>query len=585
MDNGDAKNQAPGADNGPRAQRVNLLFYAVLGGIALVVLALLIAFSVQDQLTVRTRATVLHSRAVRAEVLSVTDALIDLEAGRRAQAQRRVNAQDTIAGAREKARRHLDVLVDQSERDPSLNEAALHYAALVEEALALNTGDPRTLDRADALRQELSASAAMLVTLTNAEIDEVRGAQDALRGRMEGIALALGLLALTAAALALLALRRERAHWRQAHAIAERARAQASASDLAKSRFLAAASHDMRQPLHALTLYLSALDRRVQNPEAREILAKMERATQSMVGMFSTLLDLARIQAGIINPENADVPMQEIIDRIIAENPGGRIVAAPTALGVHTDAVLLERVLRNLIANALRHGGGDARIECAEVGERVHISVSDDGPGISAEDQERIYEEFVRLDGRGGSDGLGLGLAIVKRICAMLGFTLELRSAPGKGARFIVGVPRAVGAATRPLATDADLSHMLRDVPVMVIDDDALAREAIAGAVRDMGADVRAFPDQAEAEAALDAGFAPRLLLADLRINGELRGFAIAAALRPRLAAPAGVIIVTGDTGPNALDALRASGHKWLIKPVDLRELSSVTAGMMSEPV
>src|SRR5262249_8656326 len=156
----------------------------------------------------------------------------------------------------------------------------------------------------------------------------------------------LGLLTVLAVALSFWALRQERKSWgaaiaalEEANEAAEIARAKAAASDLAKTRFLATASHDMRQPLHALTLYLSALTRRVDSAEAKDILAKMERAANSLVGMFSTLLDLARIQAGVIAPDPEDFSVQEVIDRIVAEQPEAAITGPkpPSTFVAHTD--------------------------------------------------------------------------------------------------------------------------------------------------------------------------------------------------------------------------------------------------------
>src|SRR6185436_8177686 len=237
--------------------------------------------------------------------------------------------------------------------------------------------------------------------------------------RLYWLAGALAVFAMIAVGVTVVALYRERASWRDAFAAladardaAQDAHARAAASDLAKTRFLAVASHDMRQPLHALTLYLSALDRRVENPEARGILAKMERATDSMIAMFSTLLDLARIQAGAVEPEIADFALQDVFDRLAAENPGGNLTVMRTHLRVHSDAVLVERALRNLVSNALKHGGGEARISARLAGPRVEVVVADNGPGIAPEDQARVFDEFVRLDGRG--EGLGLGLSIVR---------------------------------------------------------------------------------------------------------------------------------------------------------------------------
>jgi|GEM_PF-1724215 len=395
----------------------------------------------------------------------------------------------------------------------------------------------------------------------------------------------LGALTIVAVGLSFWALQRERRAWsaavaalENANRAAETARAKAAASDLAKTRFLAVASHDMRQPLHALTLYLSALERRIDNPEAQEIVAKMERAASSLVGMFASLLDLARIQADVISPECDDFPLQDVIDRVIGEHPNAQVSgpSPPTPLTVRTDPLLLERALRNLVSNAIRHGGGAAFITVSPGPDRARICVSDRGPGIAREDQQRVFEEFTRLDSRAGAEGLGLGLAIVKRIAEVLDLRLELRSALGQGASFSLYPPIVATATARPI--DVRPEPTLQGARVVVVDDDPLALAAVAGVLGDAGADVLAYTTEAELNTALRAGARPDLLVMDLRIDGELRGVDIANSVRARLCPPPPVIMVTGDTAADTLAFLRASGFAWLIKPADRAALTSAAA-------
>lgn len=424
--------------------------------------------------------------------------------------------------------------------------------------------DQATLQLVESVEADTAALHASIIR----RADRSRADEEANRRRTDSLAGALALLSLVTSALAVLALRRERQQWRLATEAAEEARARAHASDLAKTRFLAVASHDMRQPLHALTLYLSALERRVESQEARDIITKMDRATQSMVGMFSTLLDLARIQAGVVQPEFDVVPLQHVIDRIVAEHPGNAVQAAPTDLAIRTDPLLLERVLRNLVTNALKHGGGAARIAATASGGQVEISVSDNGPGIAEEDRERIFEEFVRLEGR--AEGLGLGLAIVKRIADILDMPIEVGSEPSGGARFVL---RAQRAAETPAQVEQEAAPSLDGAQVLVVDDDALAREAVGRSLVDLGAQVRTAANEAEANAVLSEGFAPRLLVMDLRIDGELIGVEIGKRLKQKITPTPAVVVVTGDTGPETMDLLRASGFAWLIKPVSPADL------------
>ncbi len=530
-------------------------------------------------------ALIEHVRAARGELLDAWQAQNEAEAiaaRYSASGDRALLAE--FERAETAARTHLAQLRIVVSGDADAIAFVTRIEGLVERRLNVLAAEADARQPASSERPQLSiyaafrAESAALLSLFNARIDAAHAAQNANRLQLT-IAAAVAALTLVICALAaIFVLRREREQWLLAHAATEAARAQAAAADLAKSRFLAVASHDMRQPLHALTLYLSALERRVDSAEARDIIGKMDRATQSMTGMFSMLLDLARMQAGVVTPTFVDAALQEVFDRIAAEHPSGKVEVAPTALAVRTDPLLLERILSNLVANALKHGGGRARVGARVDDGAAVIEVADDGPGIPLEDQQRIFEEFVRLDGRGRGEGLGLGLAIVGRVADLLEAELRLRSAPGKGACFSVRLPLAAAPHARAHAGAGD---SLRGVSVLVMDDEPLAREAMTAALSDLGAQVRACANGEDVTAVLDQGFAPRLLLLDLRVNGDLCGIAIADSARARSDPPPRAIIITGDTSPDTLAALRASGHAWLIKPVDPRDLSAAAAAQL----
>ncbi len=430
-------------------------------------------------------------------------------------------------------------------------------------------------DSMDDTRTEI----AEMMRLVEDQIDAYRAEERSTRDALFFIGSLLAALALLSVAVTMLVLRAEQRNWRAAYAASEGARQAALASELAKSRFLAVASHDMRQPLHALTLYLTALERRVETDEARGIVAKMDRAVQSMIGMFTSLLDLARLQAGVMTPDPVDIALQDVIDAAIGEHPAGSVTSAETTARVHTDARLLTRLLSILISNAIRHGGGNARLEArAERGDIV-LTVADDGPGIAPADQQRIFEEFERLNA--SADGLGLGLPIARKLGELLGAPLTLQSTEGQGARFSIRLQQTnapTSARTAPTAS----ATALHGAPVLVMDDDTLAREAIAGLLSDLGAEVRTCANGDEAQALLASGYRPRLLVLDLRIRGELRGLEIAAALTAKLDPPPRTIMVTGDTGPDTLAALRQSGHGWLIKPIKPQDLRDTAAAELN---
>ena len=210
--------------------------------------------------------------------------------------------------------------------------------------------------------------------------------------------------------------------------------------DSANTRFLTAIGHDMRQPLHALLLYLNALERRVKDDDAREVLNKADQAAQSLASMIEGLIQLARLDAGKVEAEAERVSLQEVFDDLIAASPHAN--ADPTTHYVRSDRVLLQTIMQQLLSNAAKHGGGKAHLSATEENDAIEIRVRDDGPGIDAKDHKRIFGEFVRLGGAAAT-GLGVGLTIADQLAALLNHQIEVRSKPGEGATFIVRAARA----------------------------------------------------------------------------------------------------------------------------------------------
>jgi signal transduction histidine kinase len=569
----------------PTPDRADFILTAAIALVAILVLALVLVLNAGSQIFAESQAARAQLRDLRVALIDFTAAHNDATSAETAfLLTRDIANREAFFAAAAATRRHAAEAERLTASDPPTREIGARLTTTTDTLLlhleAMMTPNARRPTRdllADTLKTSIDQDTAALHASIRRRSDVITSDEASARARIDSIASALALLSLVTAALASLALRRERKQWRLATEAAEEARARAAASDLAKTRFLAVASHDMRQPLHALTLYLSALERRVEGAEARDILSKMDRATQSMVGMFSMLLDLARIQAGVVKAEFSVVRLQEIIDRIIAQYPGSAVDAAPTSLSIQTDPLLIERILHNLVSNALRHGGGKARIAVSHERGYAEIAVADDGPGIALEDQERIFEEFVRLEGR--AEGLGLGLAIVRRIADILGTPIRIESSPGAGARFILRTPLALPAA--PTKAEPEQNHALADAKVLVVDDETLAREAVAGALRDLGADVRMAANEAEATDALNA-FTPSLLIMDLRIDGELQGVDIANRLARAITPAPKTVVITGDTAADTLTLLRESGFSWLIKPVDPTLLAQTASGVLS---
>ncbi len=570
--------------NAHRAFRAEFMFTLAGAVMCLVIGVLLLLLWRGDRLHTEEAVIVQHVREARLEWIAMWQAETDADAivGHYLVTRQPALLSEFVL-AKEEARARAVSVRGMIGDDTAIQAQMDRLNALMEERFTVLdralASSPRVASRLFAPSNHLvfRTQSDILFSMLNGRVDAARAEQNQVRAQLTWLSWTLAILAFLASVVAITVLRRERDQWRLAHAAAEDARAKAAASDLSKTRFLAVASHDMRQPLHALMLYIGALQRRVQSEEARDILNKMDRATRSMAGMFSTLLDLARIQGGVITPEIVEFPLQEVLDRIVAENTADTLEAPSTLIAVRSDPALLERVLRNLVTNAIKHGGGKARIEIATHGREVEIAVVDEGPGIAVNDQERIFEEFVRLDGRG--EGLGLGLAIVKRIGELLGAPITLRSAPGQGARFTLTAP--IARAAIPTAEPAAPSAAFAGVPALVVDDDPLAREALAGALRDLGAQVRAGANEAEGEAILAQGFTPALIVMDFRIDGQLAGLDIGRRLRAKVSPSPAMIVVTGDTEQSTLATLRESGFAWLIKPVDPRNLIETAAAQL----
>lgn len=578
----------------PPRSRAERLITLAAGLLALFAVVIAIGLFSLDRANRNVMQEVQRTRDARLAAYALMQASIDAETGQRGFLL--TNDREFLApydSGRAAVTRQLQRLDELTEDHPALHsqfevvqtqtQSALDTLSTTIERRRAGTLSPREFrtalsaskDAMDSARAEIST----MMQLVEGLIDGFRVEERRTRDALFAIGGLLAVLALISVAATLLMLRAEQRSWRAAYASSEAARQAALASERAKSRFLAVASHDMRQPLHALTLYLTALERRVETEEARGIVAKMERAVHSMSGMFTSLLELARLQAGVVAPEIAETSLRDVIAIAAAEHPPEKVSIEVSDAHIRTDERLLARLISNLIANAIRHGGGAATIEARAENGAALITVSDQGPGIAPADHERIFAEFERLDA--GAEGLGLGLPIVRKLAELLDASLTIQSSEGQGARFTIRLQQAHATpAAAPASTPPDV-ELLHGATVLVMDDDALAREAIAGLLSDLKADVRACADGAEAEALLRTGFAPQLLVLDLRIRGKLSGLGIADTLTARIDPPPRTIMVTGDVEPETLEALRQSGYGWLIKPVAPDDLRAAAAAQL----
>lgn len=362
----------------------------------------------------------------------------------------------------------------------------------------------------------------------------------------------------------------------------ERERDRATAADRAKTRFLAAASHDLRQPIHAASLFtasLSALARRgdVRGVDARSIADRLETVIGSLGGLLHGLIDVSRLDAGLVPVERRPISLARMLGDLHEEfspqmlQHGVALRAVPLDVWVDSDPVLLKRILDNFLSNALRHApNGRVLIGCRRRGAAVEIQVLDTGPGIPAEQHRAVFEEFTQLDNpqRDREQGLGLGLAIVRRLAELLGHTVGLRSTPGRGSAFSVRLPLASPPAMAlPSPRRSEASARLG---IMVVDDDAQVLAGIAillaawGYEPFAGTDVEELCRRHEA-----AGAAPvYLIIADYRLKAGLTGSQAIERLQGYLGYHAPALIVTGDTSPERLRELTATGCRVLHKPV-----------------
>lgn len=347
---------------------------------------------------------------------------------------------------------------------------------------------------------------------------------------------------------------------------------------LAKSRLLAAASHDLRQPLHALNLFVARL-RDEPDPAQRErLVGKVESAVDSMNELFDALLDMSRLDAGMLEPNVTHFPLQRLLQRIettfagSAREKGLRLRVAPTRTWVRSDFILLERILFNLASNAVRYTvRGAVAIGCRRRGDLVRIDVLDSGPGIPPELQRDIFCEFYQAGGRQAHrGGLGLGLSIVERLCQLLGHAIELDSRPDRGARFSILVPRAAVRATEQGPADTPgLNEPVRGRLVVVVDDDQLVLDGMRDLLQSWGWHVVTCASAVEGLAQLAGGDRrPDLIISDCRLAGGGSGIEATRILRSAFKAPIPAFLISGDTGPDPLREASSAGYLLLRKPV-----------------
>jgi len=344
-------------------------------------------------------------------------------------------------------------------------------------------------------------------------------------------------------------------------------------ANAAKTRFLAVASHDLRQPVHALALFSSSLLRRNLDDRTREIAGHVETAIDTLSSQLDALLDVSRLDAGIVKASPASFRLDRLLGRLeeqfapLVDEKGVRLtMECPPSLVVTTDETLLEQVVRNLLGNAIKYTDvGSISMAVTTGAERALLTIKDTGCGIPLAAQPHVFEEFYQVDnpGRDRSRGLGLGLSIARRLVDLLGLELTMSSAVGVGTAFTIGMPAGPAAAVRPTA--AARAVRLEGICALVIDDEGEIREGMRLLLEDLGCRVELAADTTEALRVAER-MRPDVVLCDFRLRNDngLHAIEELRKLHPELAAA----LVTGDSSPDRLREAHAANVALLHKPV-----------------
>lgn len=369
---------------------------------------------------------------------------------------------------------------------------------------------------------------------------------------------------------------------KRAEEAVQAARAEAEQANLAKSRFLAAASHDLRQPLSALSIYVDVLKATGQNAP---LLANMANCVASLSELLTDLLDLSKLDAGVVQPEVRDFSVAELLAGLAAVHgpdalqKGLSFRVMPSRLAARTDPVLFRRILGNLIANAIRYTEqGGVLIGCRRRQGKRWIEIWDSGIGIPADKFDEIFEEFRQLDHEERNRGSGLGLAIAARSAALLGLEIRVASRLGHGSMFALELPLGEANAAPPAT-----APVFRPLHVALVDDNVLVLDAVACALTGIGHRVSAAPSGLELFERL-GDETPDLVISDFRLAGGLTGFDVIEDARALFGDDLPALLITGDTDPALLRSMTERGVMLLHKPLQMPALEACIARVIDAP-
>lgn len=365
----------------------------------------------------------------------------------------------------------------------------------------------------------------------------------------------------------------------------------AEQADRDKSRFLAAASHDLRQPLHAMGLFLESLQRSPLNDHQRTVLGHAHAASGAAAEMLTTLLDYSRLEAGVVKVRPDAFAVQPLLSALEqefgaqADSAGLVYRTRETSAAAYADRSLVGLVMHNFISNALRYTSqGGVLIACRTRGKRLALEVWDTGPGIPRSEWDNIFKEFHQLGNpeRDRRKGLGLGLAIVQRLAREMHTSVQVLSQPGRGSVFRLWLDRWQGALEDEAAPTPD-ARTLVGLRVLAIDDDEAVRMGMQSLLQSWGCECITAESSADALECLE-DLTPDLIITDFRLRHEETGKQVLEALRAYLGAPVPAIIMTGDTSPQRLRDAQSTSALLLHKPVSTSQLHSAMVQLVTAP-
>ncbi len=367
----------------------------------------------------------------------------------------------------------------------------------------------------------------------------------------------------------------------------------AEAASKAKTRFMAAASHDLRQPLTALSLYAESLNQVARGAATKELASHIDTSVGHLEKLFNALLDLSKLDAGVVLADSQRFALQEFIPRIDREfrdhaaRKGLSFECHGPDIWIDSDIILFERIIRNLLENAIRYTKkGYVHIQWREVRGQFILDITDSGVGIAQSERVRIFDEYYQIEkpGRDRSAGLGIGLAIVRRLADLLQFDIVVESVPGVGSTFrIIGKlgSRPILEPSEPPSAQRHSDLSLKGLRLLVVDDDPQIRHAAKFVFELEQVKVQLAANHSEAMQAFE-GEGPELVIADFRLGDGESGLDVLNALRKRQPSlPA--MIITGDTGPEPLALVLASGYRIVHKPMSGPQLLGHARALLGE--